>query len=333
MNYLVFRNKRDIPLKTIIITLFSLTSACNRYSQHKDAFSLCEGVTKADTSNPITLTRLQFYRSFEDSFDFEAFFLGEKKSDYLIGCLTNQTQEDIGVVRLGIEYVEEESIGDAPIQFPGTVAQPGQQEGGIGTAPALFPGTVVKPDQTVPFRYGLDIAPEITEIRISNVLLFGSDVAQDDEIEVIADFDPQIIVPHRPEQTQILSIPNQSCEGIEPFQPNQPVEIQALQIYPFDQDPFAFEPSLRDDAALIGCLTNHTDQPLNDVHLVSVDDEGLAGAKLMYFAEESIQPQQTVAVVNSGLLTDTKFLHIQTISYTNDQGFSEEIEVDIKVNR
>ncbi len=116
----------------------------------------CQTVTPTSSSQPLEVSNLRFYTPEPDSFDFD------NSGDYIIGCLTNHSNQAVRTVNATYSY------GSMNITATYGFGTSGQIGGGLGSL--KFPGEAIAPNQTVPFRSSFSIDQEIPEVEISTIL-------------------------------------------------------------------------------------------------------------------------------------------------------------------
>ena len=115
-----------------------------------------------------------------------------------------------------------------------------------------------------------------------------------------------------------------TCPSIASTANSQPVELSSIQ----------FDPSLNPQAGpIIGCITNHTNQPITTVDVVyNSDTTGEATGKLTF---SPLAPQQTVPFKSEfTVVPDVKQLTIASLNWTaSDSAEVKQLPVTINVNR
>lgn len=132
--------------------------------------------------------------------------------------------------------------------------------------------------------------------------------------------------------------PSELCQDVQISESDQPVTLSNLQFYRSPPNPINFDDSLgsnfgtdSDEDNLIGCVTNHSQDPLAGIHLEISYNEGNAyGAGIANSPNQEIPPSETVPFRHSiGIDSDTQTVTINkvtTLEPTATEGFSEPLE-------
>jgi hypothetical protein len=268
------------------------------------ADTLCRGVTANSAGQPIEISNIRFYRPPVNPYNFgySAFDAGSEK-DYMIGCLTNNSSQPLNAVAM--EFSSKMNDG-----------------GGFSSGGLDLPVEVIQPGATVPFRGPFGIDPETSEIVVEK--LTGTDGAY----QPVETVEPKLKLTYSPTPAAASSqAADQLCSGIRPTKNNQAFEVNQLQIYLPPFDPYAFEAEPQN--YLVGCITNHSDEPLSDLGMAYSDGEFGGGGATVNVPGDNVPPGATVPFRKFGDV-DADQASITVLSFNSNLG---EIEVGITVNR
>jgi hypothetical protein len=266
------------------------------------ASTLCQGVTANRSGPSLALSRIQFQRPPQNPFSFGGSgFDRDRDEDYMIGCLTNNSRQAISSVQISFTS----KLGGGS---------------GFSMGSVDFPGSVIPPGGTVPFRAGSSINPQTTEIVVTQ--LAGLDSAYDP----IAMVEPQLKLAYTPSPVT-PALTNQFCNAVRPTQTNQIFEVSQLQFFQPPYDPYDFEETPQ--IYLVGCITNHSNQPLSNLGLAYSRGENHGGGATVQIPGNAVAPGQTVAFRKFGDI-DANQTSITVISLGSNLGT---IDLNVTVNR
>jgi hypothetical protein len=168
--------------------------------------SLCQGVEPGPSADALTISNIQFYRPPATAVKFGPEYRHDDSNgqeDYMIGCLTNNSNQAILSVGMNV-----------------TTAH-GFSSGGLD-----FPGDLIQPGESVPFRGPFGIDPDVTEMKVVEL------TSLDESYQPAATVEPQLSIAYSPtpEVSPGDSL-DQFCAGVTPTKTDQPFEINQLQLY------------------------------------------------------------------------------------------------------
>lgn len=230
-----------------------------------EASRYCQGGQAS--GEPVGLSRLQWRnaRNF-DPFDFDPFTPNQLRnvdSVMLIGCLTNNSSQPQSAPSFwGV------MPGGGALVLPATSDDP------------IAPGAVVPFSALMPHR--------ITALAPSH----------DQRNTVLASLEdlPQPESPNLPSDPTAAA--KRHCDGVSPGQSSEPFQLSRLQFRYARQDNFDF--AIRaNEGYLIGCVTNHSDQPITSLSVVHTSTNSLGFGPLL-LPEAAVQPGQTLVFREMG---------------------------------
>lgn len=266
--------------------------------------TLCQNLDIVDSSQPVTLSNLQFHRPIPIPFSFNQ----EIAEDYLIGCITNHTQQPIAGINLQLNLVLANGNGYASGMID-------------------FPGESISPGETLPFRHLIELNSDTVEVNIQKVKILEL-MSNKVTYQQVDQFNPQQTVAYVPAKSPPTgeSVDN-FCDNVEPVKTDQEIEVNNLQIYNLPKDMYDFEEE--QESLLVGCITNHSDQPLGGLGMsYSSNGQGIGGATVT-IPVDVVKTGETVPFYKYGSISDeTEFIVIHNIG-----GSTGQLKMNTKVNR
>jgi hypothetical protein len=220
----------------------------------------------------------------------------------MIGCLINNSGQALSSV--AIEFSSQMPDGA------------GFSSGGID-----IPVELLQPGARVPFRGPFGIDPDTTEIVLEKLTGF------DNAYQQVATAAPQITIAYSPSPAApAVQSPNQLCAGIRPIRSGQAFEVNRLQLYVPPHDPYDFSSST--GHYLVGCITNHSNQPLSDLSMAYGDATYGGGGATVNVPGDEVPPGSTMPFRKYGDV-DADQTSITVLSISSNVG---EIEVGVTVS-
>lgn len=254
--------------------------------------TLCQGIQANPAQGALVFSRPQFYRSPHNPFSFgDGRIGGGGGEDYLIGCLTNNGRQPIHQVE--IAYTTQRGGGR-----------------GFSSGSLKFAGDRIPPGATVPVRSPFSMNEDVATLVITKL------VSYDDRYDTLDVVEPQQSVAYTP-SPPVAAPTAHLCQTVQPTATHAPFAVSQVQFYQPPLDPYAFEADPR--LYLVGCLTNQSNQPLQNLRMGYVTSEGTMGGATIRIPEPSIAPGQTVPFRKYGDLRAT-VTQVQIADIQSNQG-------------
>ncbi|MEM7648421.1 MAG: hypothetical protein AAF283_04545 [Cyanobacteria bacterium P01_A01_bin.70] len=271
---------------------------------------LCAQVEPGNLDYPVAITNLQFHRPSLIPFEFDAMDDDDKPTEHLIGCLTNQTEQEITGVQLGLTFDSQDGSGFAMAMID-------------------FPGKVIAPGQTVPFKHRSELYPDMIQLTLSEVItLEPMPGFEDTAFQPLDQLQPDITIAYVPAKARSGESMEGFCEKGDRPSSEALIAVSNLQIYDLPKDTYDFRE--QPVSILVGCITNLSADPLENLGVSYGGQYADFGAATIELPVDAIQPGETVPFRKYGELSaGTTALYVQSIgdleitSIVTRQGISE----------